>query len=200
MQGTLCSVNGPAFCCGAGWRGRGSCGNPGRETHSPHLPLTYNFSLFHSFIQKTDIKYLLYARCYSKCWEYDSEENRQEAQPQRPCHTNLCQGSPGGSSVRPGKRAGQRNTNSKPVPLLSASLARDKPGRRCQDPSCILPVSWSSGLLCDYIPLLVKLMLSNLPFQGRHPSSLLLCHLCPVYAVSTSLPQSRTRISVIKYT
>lgn len=67
-----------------------------------------------------------------------------------------------------------------------------------------LPVSstpvWSSGLLCDYIPLLVKLMFSNLPFQGRHPSSLLFCHLCPVYVVSTSLPQSRTRIPVIKYT
>lgn len=59
-----------------------------------------------------------------------------------------------------------------------------------------LPVS--AGLLRDYIPLLVKLMFSNLPFRGRHPPLLLLCQLCPVYEVPTSLPQSRTRISVIK--
>ena len=139
QQGTLCSVNGPspAFCCVGGGRGRGSCGNPGRETHSPHFPLTYNLNLFHSFIQQTDIKCLLYVKCYSKCWEYDSEEKRQRAQPQRPCNTNLCQGASGGSSVRPGKRPDQRSAKGKPVHLLSASLVRAKSGQRCQDPSCI---------------------------------------------------------------
>lgn len=195
MQGTLCSVNGPspAFCCVGGWRQRGSCGNPGHETHSPHFLLTYNFNLFHSFIQQTDIKCLLYVRCYSKCWEYDSEENRQRPQPQRPCNTNLCQRASGGSSVRPGKRADQRSTKGKPICFQHPwrGISQDVDART-------LPVS--AGLLRDYIPQLVKLKFSNLPFQGRHPPLLLLCQLRPVYVVSTSLPQSPTRISVIKYT
>ena len=104
----------------------------GLETTSPQL-LVFSFWL----------KHLPHVRCCSKCWEYDSEENRRRPQPQRPCNTNLCQGASGGSSVRPGKRADQRSTKKKPVHLLSASLVRDKSGRRCQDPSCVCwPLTW----------------------------------------------------------
>ena len=85
VQGTQCralskwSLSCFLLCVEDG--GRESCGNPGHQIHSPNSPLTSGFNLFHSFIQQTDSECLLYARCCSKCWEYNSEENRQNPQP-----------------------------------------------------------------------------------------------------------------------